>query len=211
MQMQGGAPPQQMPYGFCMPEAAMPYLPAYETPVHLQPGILSPGLPVLQTPQQPELLIAGGGTAVSVHWNSVGPFAASYVVELRESTTSASNRFVRMAPAEAVGSLELCIQGLEPGRSYIVCVRSVGEDGIESPPSAWSTWLTLPVVLQPCGNMPAPCVPSVNQQLAISPDALLQANHESLQKPEKQIGMQPTVAELAPEVTGQEEMVLFLD
>jgi hypothetical protein len=44
----------------------------------------------------------------------------------------------------------------------------------------------------------------------MSPDALLQTTHElSLQKPEKQIGMQPTVAELAPEVIGQE--VLFLD
>jgi len=137
------------------------------------------------------------------------------VVELRESTTSVSNRFVRIAPAEVVGGLELAIQGLEPGRSYTVCVRGVGKDGIEGPPSPWSAWLTLPIGLSqfellPCGNMPAPCMPSVNQQLGMSPDALLQTTHElSLQKPEKQIGMQPTVAELAPEVTGQE--VLFLD
>jgi len=53
-------------------------------------------------------------------------------------------------------------------------------------------------------------MPSVTQQLGMSPEALLQTTQEpSLYKPEKQISTQPTVAELAPEVTGQE--VLFLD
>jgi len=48
------------------------------------------------------------------------------------------------------------------------------------------------------------------QQLGMSPDAHQQTTHElSMHKPEKQIGAKPTVAELAPEVTGQE--VLFLD
>lgn len=211
-----GAPPHQMPYSFCMPpEAGMQPTPTYETPV--QPGSLPPvsALPLLQAPQQPELRIGSTGTSAYVTWHSIGPSAASYVVDLRESTTAASNRFVRMAPVEVVTSLELCIQGLEPGRSYTVCVCGVGKDGIESPPSPWSPWLTLPVGIQqlelsPYSNMPAPCMPSVTQQLGMSPEALLQTTQEpSLYKPEKQISTQPTVAELAPEVTGQE--VLFLD
>lgn len=212
------APSQQMPYSFCMPETAMQFPPSYENPLLAQ-AYSDPamgGLPVLQIPQQPEIRIAGAGDAISVHWNSTGPLAISYVIELRDSLTSASNRFVRMAPPEAVGSLELCIQGLEPGRSYIVCVRSVGSDGMESPPSAWSCWLTLPLLHQPYdypySNMPATYVPSTVQQPTVPPDPLLLEMHkQSLQKPaEQQLGMQPVV-ETAPEVTGQEEMVLFLD
>jgi len=198
------------------PEAAMQLPPIYEA--HVQPRNVQPvnGLPPLQTPQQPDLRMGSTGTSVSVNWKSIGLFASSYVLELRESSTSASNRFIAMAPAEAVASLELCIQGLEPGRSYTVCVRGVGKDGVESPPSPWSAWLTLPVSLQqfeilPYGNVPAPLMPAVTtQQLGMSPDAHQQTTHElSMHKPEKQIGAKPTVAELAPEVTGQE--VLFLD
>jgi len=221
---------QQMPYSFCMPEAGMQF-PPYEAPVHLYPGTFqaASSFHVLQAPQQPELRIAGSGTGVSVYWSGIGPFAISYVVELRESVSAASNRFVRMAPPEAMSSLELCIQGLVPGRSYTVCVRGVGKDGIEGPPSVWSAWLTLPLTLQqfdllPSGNMPATCphsgtsMPSVTPRLAMPSDALLQKTPDlPLQTTEKQsglevtprTGMQPTVAELAPEVTGHE--VLFLD
>merc|ERR1711977_789619 len=185
---------QQMPYSFCMPEAGMQF-PPYEAPVHLYPGTFqaASSFHVLQAPQQPELRIAGSGTGVSVYWSGIGPAAISYVVELRESVSAASNRFVRMAPAEALASLELCIQGLVPGRSYTVCVRGVGKDGIEGPPS-------------------------VTPRLAMPSDALLQKTPDlPLQTTEKQsglevtprTGMQPTVAELAPEVTGHE--VLFLD
>jgi cold shock CspA family protein len=201
-----------MPYNFCMPDPAMQFPPSCEAPVHLQPGTLQAAgsFPVLQPPQQPELRIAGAGTAVSAHWNSIGPYATSYVVELRENATSASNRFVRMAPAEVMGTLELCIQGLVPGRSYTVCVRGVGQDGVEGAPSPWSAWLTLPLTLQPydmmpCGNMAGLCVPPMTQHVAMTPEAYLQKPHEQ----EKPVGAQPTVAELAPEVTGHE--VLFLD
>merc|ERR1712166_905964 len=120
-----------------------------------------------------------------------------------------------MAPAEAVGSLELCIQGLEPGRCYIGCVHSVARDGIVSSASAWSPWLTLPVVLQPfellpCGNMSRPCLPHLIPQPVTSPHSLLLKTHEvSLEKTEKQMGV--IGAESAPEVTGQEEMMLYLD
>jgi len=219
LQMHGGlahsvqsAPTQPMPYSFCMPETAMQYPSSSEAPVHLQPGTLQPmgSFPVLQAPQQPELRLAGTGTAVSAHWNSVGPSATSYVVELRENATAASNRFVRIAPMEAMPALELCIQGLVPGHSYTVCVRGVGKDGVEGPPSAWSPWLTLPLTLQPYDmmhcNMAAPCIPPMTQHVAMAPDALLQKPHEL---PDKPVGTQPTVSELAPEVTGQE--VLFLD
>jgi cold shock CspA family protein len=204
--------PQQMPYSFYMPETAPQYPSTCEAPVHLQPGTLQAtgSCPILPPPRQPELRIAGTGTAVSAHWHSVGPYATSYVVELRENATAASNRFVRIAP-EGMCALELCIQGLVPGRSYTVCVRGVGKDGIEGPPSTWSAWLTLPLTLQPydmlqCGNMAAHCMPPMTQHVAMAPDTLLQKPHEL---PEKPAGAQPTVSELAPEVTGQE--VLFLD
>merc|ERR1719161_3065690 len=209
---QSAPAPQPMPYSFCVPETPTQYPSTCEAPVHLQPGTLqgAGSFAVLQAPQQPELRIAGAGTAVSAHWNNIGPSATSYVVELRENATAASNRFVRIAPMEVMGALELCIQGLVPGRSYTVCVRGVGKDGVEGPPSSWSAWLTLPLTLQPFDmspcNMAAPSMPSITEHVAMAPDTLLQKPHEL---PEKPVGAQPTVSELAPEVTGQE--VLFLD
>merc|ERR1712166_180614 len=172
-------------------------------------------LSLVHAPPQPQLLVANSGTAITAHWQSVGPLVASYVIEVRESTSSASNRFTRHAPSDAADSLELCIQGLEPGRSYIACVRSVAQDGAESASSVWSSWLTLPMVLQPFevsgGNMPAPHMPSLTPQPAMSPDLIIHKMYDlPLQKPEKQmpvIGSQPP-----PEVTGQEEiMMLYLD
>lgn len=144
-----------------------------------------------------------------VQWKSVGPMASSYIIEVRESTTSASNIFTRMAPRDATESLELCIQGLQAGRSYIACVRSVAQDGAESLSSPWSSWLTLPHVapqqfeLQlPSGNLPAPYTPAVT----------LQEIYEiPLHKPEKQMGGIQAPLQQIPEITGQEETMLFLD
>lgn len=161
----------------------------------LMPGMTMPSsLPIVQPP---ELHFANGGNAITVQWKSVGPLATSYIIELRESTTSASNLFTRVAPQEGTESLELCIQGLEPGRSYIACVRSVTRDGIESLSSPWSSWLTFPHT--------APYMPS----LALQEFKVYEMPSE---KPEKQMGVVETqAASQIPEITGQEDLMLFLD
>jgi len=159
-------------------------------------------LPMIpQAPPQPELRIANGGNAISVHWKGVGSLATSYVIEVRESTTSASNLFTRLAPQGAADTLELCIQGLAAGRSYVACVRSVAQHGVESMSSLWSSWLTLPMALQQCeltpssGHMPSMTLHEIYEM--------------PLQKSEKQTGFVGIQA--PPEITGQEEMMLFLD
>jgi len=184
-----------------------------------------PPQPQLQAPPQPQLHVTNGGTAITIQWQSVGPLASSYVLEVRDSTSSASNFFTRLAPADSADSLELCLQGLEPGRGYIACVKSVAQGGTESLPSAWSPWLTLPVVIQSnellpsAGNVPASYMLPFTPQPA---DHIIQKTYELplhkayhpqdliIQSPYEMLmgdfGSQPP-----PEVTGQEEMMLFLD
>merc|ERR1719161_948958 len=109
---------------------------------------------MISPPLQPEVYIANhSASAVSVRWSAVGFPAAKYVVELRQASTSASSRYACPAPADGAGSLELCIQGLQPGQSYTACIRSMTQDGFESAPSPWSTWVTLPVMVQSCSPM----------------------------------------------------------
>lgn len=158
---------------------------------------------------------------MTVQWKGVGPLASKYIVEVRESATSASNLFTRMAPQDATESLELCIQGLEAGRSYVACVRSVTQDGAESSSSPWSSWLNLPF-MAPQQFEFAP--PSVNVSTPYIPSLTLREMYEvPLQQPEKQVqvgaiqGKQVQVGaiqakQLIPEITtGQDELMLFLD
>jgi cold shock CspA family protein len=190
----------------------------------LSPGALTPtSLSLLQAPPQPEMHVANGGNALIVRWRTVGPLANSYIIEMRENTASSSNFFTRLAPQNACDSLELCVQGLAAGRSYIACVRSVAQDGTQSLSSPWSFWLTLPMPLQPYdfppsnGVMHAPCMP------ALPPQAPVEMFDKPLQKlaptqterwadavdVEKHMNL--TGIQGPPEVTGQEEMMLFLD
>jgi len=187
------------------------------------PPPLMPSLPMVQAPPQPELQIENGGNAIIVRWKSAGSFAISYNIEVRESTTSAPNFFRRAAPQDSSESLELCIQGLAPGRSYVACVRSVAQDGTESLSSPWSCWLTLPLPLQqfeapPPSNTLAPYSPSLTAQgtyitadkeKIVSSMLSVASFHACTElKQEKQMGVAGIQA--PPEITGQEEM-LFLD
>jgi cold shock CspA family protein len=165
---------------------------------YMLPGAMMPnGLSLLQAPPQPELHAANGGNSIIVRWKTVGPLASSYVIEMRENTTSSSNFFKRLAPQNGSESLELNVEGLAAGRSYIACVRSVAPDGAESLSSPWSFWLTLSMPLQP-NEIPS-CNGNVPMEMLDKP----------LQKLEKQISV--TGIQGAPEITGQEEMMLFLD
>lgn len=176
-----------------------------------------PAPQMISPPSQPEVRIADHlAGAVSVRWSAIGFPAAAYVVELRHGSTSTSSRYVCQAPADGAGSLELCIQGLQPGHSYTACIRSVAQDGFESAPSPWSAWVTLPVMLQPCSpmvcgsistsvpQMPSPPV----QQQPPSPYSIL-FDDLSVENPGKnQFGMVKACP--APQITGHEE-ALFLD
>lgn len=172
---------------------------------------------MISPPLQPEVHIANHLTsAVSVRWSAVGFPAAAYVVELRQGSTSASSRFACQAPQDGAGSLELCIQGLQPGQSYTACIRSVAQDGFESTPSPWSAWVTLPVMLQASSpmvfgstNTSVPQMPSPPvQQQPPSPYSIL-FDDLSVENPGKnQFGMVKACP--APEITGHEE-ALFLD
>merc|ERR1711907_680979 len=99
---------------------------------------------VLLSPPRPEVFFSPVANAISVRWRTVGFPASSYTVELRQGSAAASSRFAFQAPTDGAGSLELCIQGLQPGQSYAACIRSVAQDGFESVPSPWSYWVTLP-------------------------------------------------------------------
>jgi len=171
---------------------------------------------MLLPPPQPEVCISNGANGISVRFSTVGYPAAGYVVEFRQGSTSASSRFACQSPADGAGSLEMCIQGLEPGQSYTACVRSVAQNGLESVPSPWSCWITLPMMLQPfiplpCSNASTPHnvapTPEVQQQ-ALSPYSIL-FDEVSVKKGEKnEFGMVKACP--PPEITGHEE-VLFLD
>merc|ERR1719272_2582264 len=97
-------------YSPCMPGALMPSTSMQpQSPSIVAQHILS----LVQAPPQPQLHVANAGSAITVEWQSSGSLAASYLIEVREGTSSASNLFTRLAP-DAADSLELCIQGLEP-------------------------------------------------------------------------------------------------
>jgi len=178
----------QSGYSACMPSA-----------LNQMPSSL-PMIP--QAPLQPELRIANGENAISVQWKGVGPLATSYVIEVRESTTSASNLFTQLAPQDASDTLELCIQGLAAGQSYVACVRGVAQHGVESMSSPWSSWLTVPIALQQCELTPS--------SGHMSSMTLHEIYEMPLQKSDKQTGLVGIQAP-PPEITGQEEMILFLD
>merc|ERR1712224_171 len=139
------------------------------------------------------------GTVLSIRWQSAGPMATGYVVELRESTSTSIDRFVQDASATTTGILELQVRGRVPGSCYAACVRSLAQCGCESAPSAWSDWFTLPV--------PAPA------DAPVSP-------HSMLLKTQGQLPLEPNLAAkhcekaekiLPPEVTGHEKDMLLLD
>merc|ERR1712224_132545 len=132
------------------------------TSMHMQPGMAVP-----PTPPPPEILLVdeAGTCGLCIRWQSVGPMATGYVVELSEGSSASSERFVRQAPPQTVGTVELCVAGLVSGRCYAACVRSVSQSGHESSPSAWSTWQNIPAALPPCLPSVPPLQPAVaNQQ-----------------------------------------------
>merc|ERR1711904_475992 len=157
-----------------VPASSVPVLPQTApepAPMMMLPAPLPPP-PVLSSPPQPDIRISSNvASAICVRWSTVGFPAAAYAVELRQGSTNASNRFACQAPADSAGSVELCVQGLQPGQSYTACIRSVAQDAFESAPSPWSAWVTLPAMLQSCGpmvcgsnSMPRMSSPSVQQQ-----------------------------------------------
>jgi hypothetical protein len=173
-----------------------------------------PAATMLQSPPQPELCISNVANAICVRWSTIGIPAASYVVELRQGSTSVSSRFSCQAPTDGSGSLELCVHGLQSGESYTACVRSVAQGGFESAPSPWSCWVTVPViVLQsyehlPGGNTSVPHMPSsLAQQQSPSPYSIL-FDEVPGEKPENQFGMVKICS--SPEVTNHDD-ALFLD
>merc|ERR1711904_678627 len=151
------------------------------TSVHMQPG-----MPVLPTPPPPEILLTveAGAGGLCIKWQSVGPMATGYVLELCEENSMATERFVRQAPPQTVGTMELCVGGLISGRCYAACVRSISQSGQESAPSAWSNWQSVPAAMLP---------PSRPQKVEES----------DLEAEVKKVGMAGVL--LPPEVTGNEE------
>merc|ERR1711904_541318 len=128
------------------------------TSVHMQSG-----MPVPPPPPPPEILLTEevGAGGLCVRWQSVGPMATGYVLELGEGSLGSIERFVRHVPPQTVGALELCVGGLVSGRCYAACVRSISQSGHESAPSAWSNWQSIPAAMQPClpsGPPPQPAV-----------------------------------------------------
>lgn len=217
MQLQGPLPPAPAPPSAPMmhfqvpPPPQFPYM--YGAPMMQVPAVaMLPPLP------QPEVIISHVGNAISVRWTNCGPPAASYVVEVFDYALSASNRFGCPAPVDGATRLELCIQGLQAGQSYVACVRSVAHDGMESPPSPWSRVVALPLANQtvgpaPCDNTPAQHVHSPSeqqqqQQQPSSPHAILNSRKSQEMSAEKAENL---VAGVAPEITGHEDMGLFLD
>jgi len=93
---------------------------------------------LIPPPPPPEVLAADeAGFSVAVRWPSVG-HASAYVVELRETGSSFTERFIRAAESSPAGSvLELRVGGLRPipGRTYTAQVRCISHCGCESAPS----------------------------------------------------------------------------
>jgi len=150
-----------------------------------------PAFPMPQPLHQPEVSISNIANAICVRWINYVPSAASYIVEVFDYASSASNRFSCPSPGDGSTCLELCIQGLQAGQSYAACVRSLAQDGSESPPSPWSRVVVLPVMGQAFdpssfNNTPTPHMPSPTehqkQQPPSSPHSILNSAANSPQK-----------------------------
>merc|ERR1712224_499697 len=198
--MQSGSPNatvQVLPCSPCSPSVA----------VHVQPS-----MPLLPTPPPPpEVLLSNeaGAEGLCIRWQSVGPTATGYVLELCEGSSGSTERFVRQAPAQQVGTVELCVGGLVPGRAYAACVRSIFHSGQESAPSAWSNWQSIPAAMQP-HLQPVVASPQHLAQASLTPKSVLEKVEESdLEADVKKVGMAGVL--LPPEVTGHEEGLLLLD
>jgi len=168
------------------------------------------------TPPPPEVVLTeeAGAGGLCIKWQSVGPMATGYMLELCEGSSMATERFVRQAPSQTVGTLELCVGGLISGRSYAACVRSLSQCGHESAPSAWSKWQSIPAEMLPRVPGIPLHLPPVNEQhpvqLPPSPHSMLRKVEESqLEKDVKKVGMAGVL--LPPEVTGHEEGMLVLN
>lgn len=221
-------PVSMMPPSPCAP-AHMQHMQPFNQYIHApqQPhtaGYCCPhSMPVLQPPAAPELRLADQtGTALAALWQGVDPAAASYIVQLRELNSVATERFVRPANG-TFGVLDLCIGGLVPNGCYTACISSVSHCGCESPPSCWSPWLTLntgatvPVPMPPVCITQAPSMPvsqSQHQHQMMPPQQLpvIGESHPlQAEDPKKfqaaMIAMPPS----PPEVTGHEEEMLLLD
>jgi len=211
MAVQAQAPPMPPP-----PQSPMMQtqgLSGHTPPPPPAPPAQSPKAPTIVQPlPQPEVYLSSVANAISVRWSTMGIPTAGYVVELRHASTAVSSRFACHATNDASGSLELCIQGLQPGQSYAACVLSVTQDGFESAPSPWSCWVTLPsIVLQsydsvPCSYNPIMTMSSpVVKEQSMSPYSIL---FDEVEQPPEQVDTAKACP--PPEITGQED-ALFLD
>jgi len=125
--------------------------PPQQQPPHQIRGWRCPHGQVAPAPPLPELRAGDeAGFAIVVQWPSVAN-ATAYVVELGESGSSHTERFIRSVPMQAAGLVELRIGGLRPaggpGRRYVAQVRSVTACGCESEASP-------PGYSQPMGGVP---------------------------------------------------------
>eukprot|EP00746_Dinoflagellata_sp_MGD_P074506 gnl/MRDRNA2_/MRDRNA2_30087_c0_seq1.p1 gnl/MRDRNA2_/MRDRNA2_30087_c0~~gnl/MRDRNA2_/MRDRNA2_30087_c0_seq1.p1 ORF type:complete len:676 (+),score=118.79 gnl/MRDRNA2_/MRDRNA2_30087_c0_seq1:91-2118(+) len=220
-------PPPAAPRDFAMAHPGMPVMQQLQAPPAPQfpymygaPVVQVQAAPILQSPPQPEVNIAPNANGIHVRWNCFSTSAVSYIVEVFDYIANGSNRFACQAPAQG-SSLQICIQGLQPGQSYAACVRSVAPDGMESAPSPWSRALTLPVlvqVIEPCPTpvqhpapLQQPVSPPGQWQRPVSPHGMLntpKANDMPLEKSE--IDVTPCACP-PPEITGHEDKGLFLD
>lgn len=179
------------------------------TSVHVQPG-----MPVMSAPLPPEILLTedAGSSGLCIRWQSVGPMATGYVVELCEGSSASTERFLRQAPPQTVGTVELCVGGLVSGRYYAARVRSILQSGHESGPSAWSNWQSIPAAMLPClPSGPALQSTPTNQQHPAQRSSSRESVLEKIKGSEfeadvKKVGMAGVL--LPPEVTGNELLVL---
>lgn len=218
--MQQAAPPAPAPVPAPLPAPTpQPPMVQLQAPPMQQPPLMAPtpiAPPQIFPPPQPELYLAGMGDAISVRWSTVGIPAAGYIVEVCEGSTSIISRFACQAPMDAMGCVDLCVQGLRPGENYTACVRSLSHDGFESAPSPWSCWITLPMMLPPSAPPMVQQVQAASHvtslQPAPSPYSILFdeiENFNSQDKPEKQYGTVQIKA--SPEIIVGSDDALFLD
>lgn len=221
------APPPPAPQDFTIAQPGMPVMQQLQVPPAPQftcmygaPAVQVQAVPILQPPPQPEVNISPNANGICVRWSCFSTSAASYIVEVFDYTANGSNRFACQAPADG-SSLELCIQGLQPGQSYATCVRSVARDGMESAPSPWSRALTLPVpepAPVPVQHMPSspgqlrqPVSPPGQWQRPVSPHGMLSTTKPNEMSLEKTENCGTALASPPPEITGHEDRGLFLD
>jgi len=196
---------QMQPCSPCTLHMQSPHADAALQPVQLATAQMQPCSPCTPVPMQacmqvppsptpPEVFLTeeAGVGGLCIRWQSVGPVATGYVLELGEGSLGSIERFVRHVPPQTVGAVELCVGGLVPGRCYAACVRSISQSGHESAPSAWSNWQNIPAAM-------LPRLPSAPQNVEKS----------VLEAEVKKVGMAAVL--FPPEVTGNEEGMLFLD